>query len=417
MKNQKNLKRNSLLVGIVFLLCLVTSPARAIVTFDDGLALTLGADISATGVQDALALPAGSSARFTGAANITIGGIVAPTNSRFLIIHNDTVFSLIVGHETVGATAGNRILTDTAAAVTFAQNASALLHYDLTEARWRLLTRIGTGGGGGAPTDASYVVLGLNATLTAESVLAAGTGILLSGSTFSVNQAFTPTWTGTHTFNNNIIMAAGTDIRPTTNSTTALNIANAAGTDFVTFDTTNSSVRIGTSILQSGVRLQVRDDSTSSNGIHGFFENQNTSGRAQTILSSGVFPNNFFSLMTHGINVIENYFPSVLGASNDSGKGILLSQGLEVSEFIIGTYHNKPVGLFTNNTLRVSIRENGNVGIGASSQFGSGVKVIGIANATTVPTTNPSGGGVLYVEAGALKYRGSSGTITTLGNP
>ena len=38
-----------------------------------------------------------------------------------------------------------------------------------------------------------------------------------------------------------------------------------------------------------------------------------------------------------------------------------------------------------------------------------------IGNATTVPTGNPSSGGFLYVESGALKYRGSSGTITTLG--
>ncbi len=38
-----------------------------------------------------------------------------------------------------------------------------------------------------------------------------------------------------------------------------------------------------------------------------------------------------------------------------------------------------------------------------------------IANASTVPTGNPTGGGFLYVEGGALKYRGSSGTITTLG--
>lgn len=34
---------------------------------------------------------------------------------------------------------------------------------------------------------------------------------------------------------------------------------------------------------------------------------------------------------------------------------------------------------------------------------------------TTAPTTNLTGGGILYVEAGALKYRGSSGTITTIG--
>ena len=38
-----------------------------------------------------------------------------------------------------------------------------------------------------------------------------------------------------------------------------------------------------------------------------------------------------------------------------------------------------------------------------------------IPNLTTAPTGNPTGGGYMYVEGGALKYRGSSGTITTLG--
>ena len=45
----------------------------------------------------------------------------------------------------------------------------------------------------------------------------------------------------------------------------------------------------------------------------------------------------------------------------------------------------------------------------------SGDKVVFIANASTTPTSNPVGGGVLYVESGALKYRGSGGTITTVG--
>jgi len=51
----------------------------------------------------------------------------------------------------------------------------------------------------------------------------------------------------------------------------------------------------------------------------------------------------------------------------------------------------------------------------ATGSVGGGTAVIGIANASAVPTSNPVGGGILYVEAGALKYRGSSGTITTLG--
>ena len=43
---------------------------------------------------------------------------------------------------------------------------------------------------------------------------------------------------------------------------------------------------------------------------------------------------------------------------------------------------------------------------------GSGIMAIG--NATTTPTSTPTGGGVLYVDSGALKYRGSSGTTTTI---
>lgn len=52
---------------------------------------------------------------------------------------------------------------------------------------------------------------------------------------------------------------------------------------------------------------------------------------------------------------------------------------------------------------------------GASS-LGGGVGVIAIANASTPPTSNPAGGGILYVANGALMYRGASGTVTTLAN-
>ncbi|MBF0454264.1 MAG: hypothetical protein HQL72_05520 [Magnetococcales bacterium] len=49
-----------------------------------------------------------------------------------------------------------------------------------------------------------------------------------------------------------------------------------------------------------------------------------------------------------------------------------------------------------------------------SKDYGSGSGVIAIANAITVPSSNPTAGGLFYVDAGALKYRGSSGTVTTL---
>lgn len=50
-------------------------------------------------------------------------------------------------------------------------------------------------------------------------------------------------------------------------------------------------------------------------------------------------------------------------------------------------------------------------------QDSAGINVTGgvfIGNVATAPTINPTLGGILYVEAGALKYRGSSGTVTTI---
>jgi hypothetical protein len=56
----------------------------------------------------------------------------------------------------------------------------------------------------------------------------------------------------------------------------------------------------------------------------------------------------------------------------------------------------------------------GNIGIRTSSQFGKGQGVIAIANATVAPSVNPAGGGILYVQDGALMYRGSNGTVTAI---
>lgn len=54
------------------------------------------------------------------------------------------------------------------------------------------------------------------------------------------------------------------------------------------------------------------------------------------------------------------------------------------------------------------------IGPTASTQVGGGTNCLGLGNASIVPSTNPTGGGVMYAEAGALKWRGSSGTVTVL---
>lgn len=69
----------------------------------------------------------------------------------------------------------------------------------------------------------------------------------------------------------------------------------------------------------------------------------------------------------------------------------------------------------TSSTTQMVLDASGNLMVGMASAATSSAKTLHLANAT-IPTANPSGGGVLYVEGGALKYRGSSGTVTTIAN-
>lgn len=61
----------------------------------------------------------------------------------------------------------------------------------------------------------------------------------------------------------------------------------------------------------------------------------------------------------------------------------------------------------------------GNIGFGFKEakdfkNFGGGKGVIAIANASVAPTENIADAGILYVQDGALKYRGSNGTVTVI---
>ena len=111
--------------------------------------------------------------------------------------------------------------------------------------------------------------------------------------------------------------------------------------------------------------------------------------------------------------------PLHVKASADNTDALLVS-GASVSQFMVlqssasgGRIQHWNGGGFGNLILNPA---GGNVGIWTATEFGIGAGVIGIGNCATVPTTNPVNAGVLYVQAGALKFRGSSGTVTTIAN-
>jgi hypothetical protein len=56
---------------------------------------------------------------------------------------------------------------------------------------------------------------------------------------------------------------------------------------------------------------------------------------------------------------------------------------------------------------------NGGLGLWTTS-FAGGVRVIAIGDCSSAPSGSPVAGGVLYSQGGALTWKGSSGTVTTI---
>lgn len=181
----------------------------------------------------------------------------------------------------------------------------------------------------------------------------------------------------------------------------------------LTFTPSTSTFRVGSGT--SGLYFNHASDTYGQMGIgttspdarlHVF---SGSAGVVNAIADTGVTIENdgnaFLSFLTPDANNSGIYFGI---ASNNSYAGIIHegSSGSTLANSLV----------IRNNGVAIVIDSNLNTGLAAMTSFGSGSGVVGIKNATTVPTTNPTGGGVLYVEAGALKYRGSSGTVTTIAN-
>lgn len=98
-----------------------------------------------------------------------------------------------------------------------------------------------------------------------------------------------------------------------------------------------------------------------------------------------------------------------------SSTGAVASATLTTSGPIIGTTF-RPTGSGPA-TTGIFLPSAGVLGFSTASTLAMSIdtnNVMKIENGTA-PVINPIGGGYLYVEAGALKYRGSSGSVTTLG--
>lgn len=143
--------------------------------------------------------------------------------------------------------------------------------------------------------------------------------------------------------------------------------------------------------------------------VHRFFRNTNTTGACvlQIHMGGGA------ASIQHNIDGKGDSY--VNGMNGNFGVGVTAPTlaKLQIDGNVSPhTDNTRDLGLQARRWLNTFTR-NAIIG-GSTASLGGGVGVAFISNAVTVPTSNPTGGGILYVEAGALKYRGTAGTVTTI---
>jgi hypothetical protein len=176
-----------------------------------------------------------------------------------------------------------------------------------------------------------------------------------------------------------------------------LEISAPAGSN-PTFSITDADLAHGmTAVLPTNALFHFQTLGSTQGGCWLTGANSNDAGYNPGLLFQGI----------HGLTSPTASIPAVMfTASKKNGTG---TQALAATELAFGF----ETGIATVGTMLLYVYGGGNFGFNGNS-FGGGSKVIYIANASTVPSSNPTGGGILYCEGGALKYRGSSGTVTTI---
>jgi hypothetical protein len=237
------------------------------------------------------------------------------------------------------------------------------------------------GGVAGTAMTLNSTGLGVGASPANDKILSLGSmGILLSGATSDFS------------FRN----SGGTAIQRLryTDATGTLTIGSATGTSFPVELGGNTTTRAVTIDASSNVGVGVTPSAWSSGG---FIELITSRAISFAGTSGDYIANAFFD-----------------GSWKYKTTGAVSRYRQDTGQHIWYNAASGTAGTAITFTQAMTLDASGNLLVGLTAAGTTAAKTIQIANGTA-PTANVTGG-QLYVEAGALKYRGSSGTITTLAN-
>jgi hypothetical protein len=306
-------------------------------------------------------------------------------------------------------------------------------------------TTLGATGATTLATNLKLTVSGNGTDITNSTVTTATTGIY--GGTAYNNGAGINLYGSTHATNPNVILfTAGAFTEMARINTSGLAVTGTLScTTGANFATSSGSVGINETSPTQGKLVINNPSGSTDSGVTGnslylkaATANANLirlSGAIATDLIIGRFGNaDAFSIGTTGGATFATFNSTGLGIGTTSpGQKLEVAGSIKTTGGDIVVGPNRYIGDWQsgagiyfdgNGEITATTQNNrhfivsmgsGNVGIGVTSFGTSAAKVIGIVNGTA-PSSSPAGMGQLYVESGALKYRGSSGTVTTIAN-
>lgn len=159
-----------------------------------------------------------------------------------------------------------------------------------------------------------------------------------------------------------------------------------------------------------------------SSSVYYIMSQNGGTGTARSIRLRVGSSNSDLVVQNSGLRVLVTGSTSAASAGSFGATGTLTgSSGVQYNTSLTPTINQTSTAGYT--ALNVAVTETAtgsgvkrliNLSVGGTSLFNVDNTGVAFIADSTAPAT-PTGGGVIYVESGALKYKGSSGTVTVLG--
>ena len=250
------------------------------------------------------------------------------------------------------------------------------------------------------------------------------------GANTNVNLNYSLKGAGQHVFYTGSTSAIQFVVNHTASAVNSLYVQGSATGNYVGFGATGTDANIGITYTAKGTGthdyyarngINFRIGANADSAVNYFTATGGVTGLGPVLLAGGSDTNVALGLYSKNAGtvfaVVQNALALTIANQASAVNSLVITgaaTGNSVQIATTGSDSNRSITINATGTGRVAVGTGAGGVVAGFGTYDSAEKAVYLMNTTTAPTANPATGGYLYCEGGALKYRGSSGTITTI---